>query len=404
MENSVKDFVPFYVFCSNASSDVTSNDYWTLYEPRYGIISACILLFYFCIGLPLNFLVGGTLLAKKLYKEPTHIILFSLVLSDSIFLLTLVPQGIVIGVSGELIFGRSDQMRCRFCHVGVIFTWFVLVCFFNVALMSLDRFLFIRMPLHYNMRVTPGRTLVVLAFSWLICIVIAILPLFGLGNVGLYHAFATCSPDFSASGSYYLAILLATAIVPLVVIIVTNVWVMRIVLKNIKAIYNVRSSLLTVEERQSHSLSLKKIMKKKRQKKQLNLMRMLGSLLCANLIAWIPVVIITIASIFVNFDDIPPVLPILTYFFWFSQVVLHPALETAFLRPVKEPIKKIFRPFCLPFKHLVNSRNRDFSVDAENEKPSFCCRCDALFILNAASVSRDSNCETETSTMEMNAG
>ena len=132
-------------------------------------------------------------------------------------------------------------------------------------------------------------------------------------------------------------------------------------------------------------------------------MRMLGSLLCANLIAWIPVVIITIASIFVNFDDIPPILPILTYFFWFSQVVLHPALETAFLRPVKEPIKKIFRPFCLPFKHLVNSRNRDFSVDAENDKPGFCCRCDALYILNAASVSGDSNCETGTVTMEMNA-
>ena len=388
MENNVTDVVSFDVFCSNASSDFTSNDYWTLYVPRYGIISASIQLFYFCLGLPLNFLVGGILLAKKLYKEPTHIILLSLVLSDSIFLLTVIPQGIVIGFSGEFIFGSSDEMRCQFCHIGVIVTWFAIMSAFNAALMSLDRFIFIRMPLHYNMRVTPGRTLVVLAFAWLICIITAILPLFGLGNVGFFHSFATCTPDFSASSSYYLGILFVTGIVPLFVIIVTNVWVIQIVLKNIKAIYTVRKSLLTVEERQSHSMSLKNIMKKKRQKKKLNLMRMLGSLLCANLIAWIPVVTIIIASIFVNFDDIPPVLPILTNFFWYSQVVLHPALETAFLRPVKEPLKKIF---C-PFKHLVNcSCNGSFSADAENVEASICCKCDALYVIYAALITEDTN-------------
>ena len=388
MENNVTDVVPFYVFCSNASSDFTSTDYWTLYVPLYGIISASILLFYFCIGLPLNFLVGGIMLAKKLYKEPTHIILLSVVLTDSIFLLTVIPQGIVIGFSGEFIFGSSDQMRCQFCHIGVIVTWFACTCLFNAALMSLDRFIFISMPLHYNTRVTPGRTLVVLAFSWLICIITAILPLFGLGNVGLFHSFATCSPDFSASSNYYLGIVFVTGIVPLFVIIVTNVWVVRIVLKNINAIYTVRNSLLTMEERQSHSMSLKNIMKKKRQKKQLNLMRMLGSLLCSNLIAWIPVATLIVASIFVNFDDIPPVLPILAMLFCFSQLVLHPALETAFLRPIKEPIKKIF---C-PFKHLVNcSCNGSFSADAENVEASICCKCDALYVIYVASVTEYTN-------------
>ena len=46
-------------------------------------------------------------------------------------------------------------------------------------------------------------------------------------------------------------------------------------------------------------------MREKKQKKQLNLMRVFGSLLCASFMAWIPVVIVTIVSFIVHFDDIP---------------------------------------------------------------------------------------------------
>ena len=46
-------------------------------------------------------------------------------------------------------------------------------------------------------------------------------------------------------------------------------------------------------------------MREKKQKKQLNLMRVFGSLLCASFIAWIPVIILTIVSFIVHFDDIP---------------------------------------------------------------------------------------------------
>ena len=106
------------------------------------------------------------------------------------------------------------------------------------------------------MRVTPGRTVVVLAFAWLICTIIAILPLFGLGSIIFVHAFAICTPDFSADSNYYLGILLLAALVPLLVAIVCNMWVIRIVFKNIKAIYKVRRSLLTMRQRRSLCLFL----------------------------------------------------------------------------------------------------------------------------------------------------
>ena len=403
MDDYITDLTGFNDFCSNASSDFISCSYWALYMPSYGIVSASFLLFYFLLGLPLNILVGGTMLAKKLYKQPTHILLLSLILSDSILLLTIVPLGIVAGFSGEFLFGSSDQMRCQVCHIGVIFTWFSLTSLYTISLMSLDRLLFIHTPLHYNMRVTPGRTVVVLAFAWLICTIIAILPLFGLGSITFFHVFAICTPDFSADSNYYLGILLVAALVPLLVAIVCNMWVIRIVFKNIKVIYKVRKSLLTMRQRRSHSLSLKKIVRKKRQKKQLNLMRVFGSLLCASLIAWIPVIIVTIVSFIVHFDDIPPEFSLLSYFLLFSQVVVHPALEAAFLSPVKDPIKKIFRRLCLPFKCLANcSCNRNFSVDAENDKPRFCCRCDALYILYAALIPKDMNSDTGTGVLEVN--
>ena len=225
--------------------------------------------------------------------------------------------------------------------------------------------------------------------------------LFGLGSIIFVHAFAICTPDFSADSNYYLGILLLAALVPLLVAIVCNMWVIRIVFKNIKAIYKVRRSLLTMQQRWSHSLSLENILRKKRQKKQLNLMRVFGSLLCASLMAWIPVMIVAIVSFIGHFDDIPPEFNILSYFLLFSQVIIHPSLETAFLSPVKDPIKKIFRRFCLPFKCLANcSCNGDFSVDTENDKPSFCGRCDALYVLYAALIPKDMNSDIGTGVLE----
>jgi len=394
MDSNSSVFVSFSVFCSNASSDFISFDYWTLYRASYGITSASFLLFYFLLGLPLNFLVGGIMLAKKLYKQPTHILLLSLILSDSILLMTIVPQGIVAGYSGEFIFGTSDHVRCQFCHIGVIFTWFSLMSLNTIALMSLDRFLFIYTPLHYNMRVTPVRTLVVLAFTWLFCTIIAILPVFGFGDIVFFHVFATCTVDFSSENNYYLGILLVAALLPLVIIIVFNVWVIRIVLKNIKVIYKVRKSLSSMRQRRSHSLSLRKIVRKKKQKKQVNLMRVFGSLLCASLVAWIPTIIVAILSFILHFDDIPSGFNLMSYFLLFSQVVVHPALEAAFLSPVKEPIKKIFRLLCVPFKGLINcSCIRSFDYNAENDEPGFCCRCDALYVFYAALIPNDMKSE-----------
>ena len=135
--DNISGSIGFNDFCSNASSDSISYSNWTLYKPNFGVVSASFLLFYFLLGLPLNVLVGGVLV-KKLYRKPTHILLLSLIFSDSIFLVTFVSQGIVIGFSGEFILGCSDQMRCQVCHIGVIFTWFIFMCLYTIALMSLD--------------------------------------------------------------------------------------------------------------------------------------------------------------------------------------------------------------------------------------------------------------------------
>ena len=136
--DNISGSIGFNDFCSNASSDSISYSNWTLYKPNFGVVSASFLLFYFLLGLPLNVLVGGVILVKKLYRKPTHILLLSLIFSDSIFLVTFVSQGIVIGFSGEFILGCSDQMRCQVCHIGVIFTWFIFMCLYTIALMSLD--------------------------------------------------------------------------------------------------------------------------------------------------------------------------------------------------------------------------------------------------------------------------
>ena len=390
-------------FCSNASTNSTHEYFWTL--DGHGLATACFLLLLFIVGFPLNCVVAIVILWNKLYEQPTHVLLFSLILSDSIMLLTIVPQGVITGFAGEYIFGSSDHVRCQFCHIGVIFTWFTLMSLFTIGLMSLDRFLFIYMPLRYEKIITSMRTAIVLVFVWVFCTVVAILPLIGFGKIAYFRAFASCTVNYAASDNYYLVVLLVSACVPLAVITVCNGWVVHIVLKNIKVIYKVRRSLVTMRQRRSYSVNLRKVVKKKKQRKQVHLMRVFGSLFCASLVAWLPTIMLTLASFALPFDSIPKAFDLISYFLLLSQVVSHPALETALISAVKEPIKEFIKRMLSQLKRFLHcSCGICRTSEGKNEDISNYCGCDALYVFYAALLPQEidpQNSETTASAEEI---
>ena len=384
--------LPFFDdFCSNASFNSTQEYFWELDKPEYGVATACILLLYFFVGLPLNFLVAGTILLKKLYKQPAHILLFSLSLSDSVLLLIYVPQGVVTGFAGEFVFGNSDYLRCKVCHIGIITTWFAMMSLYTISLMSLDRFLFIYIPLHYQRTITLRRMTAAVIFVWIFCTIISILPIFGLGQIDFTRAFASCTVNFFSVERYYFGVLLVAAIFPLVMLVICNVWVVVIVLKNIKAIYS--------SPNQHQSLKgLKKIMKQKRHKKQLHLMQAFGSLLIASLVSWLPVIVTTLVVSAVSYSDFPTGLLVLPYYLMLSQVVTHPAVEMGLISAVKEPIKIMLRKILIQIKEKLCcscvmpccSKAMKWAYregeEQNNNHTSICCSCNGLNVLCTALV------------------
>ena len=83
--------------------------------------------------------------------------------------------------------------------------------------MSFDRFLFLHKPLKYSKILTSVRVSVVLVVLWIVSIIVAILPLVGLGHMVFEPFFLACAVDLSGSSIAYSAVIFITPILLLVV-------------------------------------------------------------------------------------------------------------------------------------------------------------------------------------------
>ena len=278
----------FIDLCSNASDDSVTSKLWLVKDKKAGYILAAFELLFVTVGLPWNLLVMATIIRKKLFKQPTILLLLNLVVSDLILLLVLIPMHVWTGIRGEYSIGNSDMVRCQTCLIGLLFTMFGLLSLFTVFLMSFDRFLFIYKPLKYDRIMTPLRTLLALGIVWLVSIVVSLLPVFGYGNLIFTPGSLSCTFDFSVEFSYYSLIVGAVSFVPILFIIIFNVWVVVIVQRNIRAVYKVKRSLSVTPNGQMDELM--EHMRKKCHEKQWHLIKMFGALLCSNMVTWLPFV------------------------------------------------------------------------------------------------------------------
>ena len=74
-------------------------------------------------------------------------------------------------------------------------------------------------------------------------------------------------------------------------IIVTNIWVICIVRKQIHKVYHTQCSFATGEELRHYNEGLGKEIRKKRSKKQIALIRPFGVILAGNFFSWTPMYI-----------------------------------------------------------------------------------------------------------------
>ena len=178
------------------------SDYYGLYEDTIivGYVIAAFVLLFFMIGLPWNVLVIGIILKRKLFTQPSLMLMFNLAVTNFLACLLIMPFAIVLGILPKgMILTDLDKV----CQIGVLLVLLPGVSQYTVALMSVDRVIYLKKPLTYGLTVTPWRMFSAIVIVWILWIVISTPLLFGLGQVGYSPDVSTCSPVVASNNTVH---------------------------------------------------------------------------------------------------------------------------------------------------------------------------------------------------------
>jgi hypothetical protein len=218
---------------------------------------------------------------------------------------------------------------------------------------------------------------VAIAVIWFIAAVISVIPLIGFGNFIYSGRTIACSIDYSLDNDYYAIFLLVVAIVAVSPVIVCNTWVCCIVQRNIRAIYKIKGSTKSLMEVECYQT-----LKEKRHEKGMHLCKVFGSLLCLNLLSWLPAVITS----FITLSGVLAPQPMVTFaaLSFLSQATVHPIMETTLIKEVREPLKKTLFKCCVIIKaKLTSDKEHDQEANKSNEETTI-TQCEFLHICGAA--------------------
>ena len=325
-------------YASNVSSESITAAEWSsavLGERNRvnGVIMAVVLTIFLVIGAFLNLAVIVSIVKKKLFSKPTFLLLLNLSVTDFFFCAIVMPFDIVTGFAGEFVFGSSDLVRCRVCKVGVIITILAFLSLHSVALISVDRLLFIKKPLRYHKIVTIERIVVIMVLTWCACIGISLPPLFGFGQINYIQKLFHCGLDLT-SHNLYVILLVGEALVQLLALVISSLWVALIAQKHLKQIYRTGDQQ---EIANQHRVAKKQILKR-----QFHLIRVFGAIIIANILTWIPIMALAVGATIV--DDIPIEYIVFSYLCFLFQPVVHPLLEASLISEIEFPFLKRLRP------------------------------------------------------------
>ena len=311
----------------------STSDLWLVAEDDEFVVTLIQIITFIClvIGFFWNTLIAGILLKEKLYKNPTYLILLNLTIVDILFcLLASLVYVIFIGAS-EFIFRSSDLVRCHFCRLRVMVGLTLnLVSFSYLAMMSIDRFVYLKYPLKYFKIVNVKVVIVSLAASWAVSL-LATFPL--LVNFGVVRNFRTlfCWIDIPMSGDY--AALYLTVSGPMFIfIIIANILSLRIAYRRMKVRTEVNSNHRQVPGNHTETANGSEGCKVQHQqyKDQICVSIVFGGVVAATTAFWVAITILFIAAYCVGEDKLEYVtagIILLDY----TLPIIHPLIETCLI-------------------------------------------------------------------------
>lgn len=319
---------------------VTNRTFWSLRDTVVdgGIPTAVIQSVILAVALGWNlFIIVVFVLKKELFKEPANILLFTLAIVDVLTCLIVVPGPIVVTASkGEFVIGNNDQIRCAVCDTqGFFFIFLTTLSVHTLALLSIDRCILLSNPLKYPRYRKVGLWVLFIILVWLLCLVIAIPPAFdvGFGQWEFNRNFGLCLPRWLPAT--YMAFVFLEGLIPITVIIITNIWTFKIILSFLR-----RRQVRRRESRLS-SLSKKESEAEVQNKQQQNqLVKVFGALLIATVVAWVPLITMLFVVIVTNGQGVPDWIYLVCWFFYLINPLIHPMLESLFVKELRTRIDK----------------------------------------------------------------
>ena len=338
--------VNFSCFDPHLSRVDVTDEVWTLKDDqdRDGVIViASFLLLFMLVGVPWNLTVLAALIYNKFFKHPSTFLLFNLAMVDLLTCALVIPFQAVPGLHGGVYnLGSSDYRRCQACQTGVILVGFLLYMSMHlIALMSVDRLIYIMKPLDYEKWITVPRMVVVVIVLWVLSFILAIPPLFQFGAIGFSQYVGTCSTIFGATTpvgpSYlYILFLVLEAMIPLGVLIVANIWLLYFVRKGIdKRFKN------TYQDTGDAIKEVNLQAKKKYIAQQIRMAKVFGSIFISNFITCSPAIVVIFVVASAGIDNVPASAFVLVFLSFLSQSVIHPMLESCLGGTIRKLVKKV---------------------------------------------------------------
>ncbi len=181
--------------------------------------------------------------------------------------------------------------------------------------------------------------------------------------------------------------LLGLALTPVVLIIFFNIWLACIISKQINAVYRTRRSIISSkEELKKYDQNLRKQIRRKKNRKQLGLVKAFGAILVSNIIMWMPLVFHTIVTLIVDSSQIPLGNYSFVYISFITHSVLHPLFEGWLIPEIRSSIKTFLGVSFLQkrWKRLREGKAREESnavsydlsaQDRVDDSEERCCGC-----------------------------
>lgn len=282
---------------------------------------------------------------RTLREQPACIYLLNIALVDVFHSVTVILVSLVSEAAQEFVFGHTDFIRCHLCEfLGFMLLLWVACSLHSLAALSVDRFVLLARPLRYKNYFNWKRATLIVVGCWVISILIAFPPLAGFGQYEFNIVFANCQPRWTGKTNgiphiYYALFVGVEAIIPILILTVTNVWTYKIVSGALRKKFKKQKSFRDAPKNEEEQ---KKQVEENcdYRHKQRQLVKVFGALLIAHIISWTPTLTIMIIAIAMGAASLPPKVYIFGWISYLSNPVFHPIIESFFIKSLRHKVNK----------------------------------------------------------------